>query len=127
MINRVAVLLLPLVHHFVQERVEGLAPAVAPNVATADGNLGASRMTTRWCVVTEPRVHAPGHREANVFQCAAEPFEIESLVLTLQPLGDREIVVMNRCASRRTCHAGVARERVRRDDPPRNGSRGATT
>ena len=41
MIDREPVLVLPLVHHLVNERLDRLAPSVPPNVAPADGDLPA--------------------------------------------------------------------------------------
>jgi hypothetical protein len=39
MIDGQAILVLPLMHHFVKERLDCLAPPVTPNVAPADSDL----------------------------------------------------------------------------------------
>jgi hypothetical protein len=60
MIDCEPLLVLPLVHHLVQQSVERLFPAVTPDVASAQNDL---RLTVIGCgaVVPEPALHAARH------------------------------------------------------------------
>ena len=70
-------LVLPLMHHLVQQRVHSLSPAVAPQVLAAEHDLGAGPVLTGGAVVAEPRLHAPGEAHRDARERAAEVLRIE--------------------------------------------------
>ena len=53
-------LVLPLVHHLVEESVERLFPAIAPDVPSAQNDLGLIAIGRR-AVVSEPAFHTARH------------------------------------------------------------------
>src|SRR5207249_10479545 len=79
MVDRVACLVLPLVHHLVQQRVERLVPAMAADVPPTDRNLGrfAERRTG---VVSQPAPHAARHAYRHGAELAVEVLGIVPLM-----------------------------------------------
>src|SRR5690606_9415733 len=61
MVDRVPVLVLPLVNHLVQQGVQRLVPAMPLDVRVADGDLRTLPPRKRGGVVAEAALHAPGH------------------------------------------------------------------
>ena len=65
MIDREPILVLPLVHHLVNQRLDRLAPPVSSNVTAADCNLGslAGRIAMR--VMPKPALHPTRYPDWN--------------------------------------------------------------
>ena len=79
MVDRQAIFILPLVNHLVEQRLEGLGPAMTPEMPARDGDL--STLTTgRGAVMSEPTPHPARYAYRNRFQIAAEMFGVEALV-----------------------------------------------
>ena len=57
MIDDEALLVLPLMHHLVQQRVQRFFPPVAPNVAATQNYFRLASLASR-AVVTQPALHA---------------------------------------------------------------------
>ena len=95
MIDDQTALILPLVHHFVQERVQSLVQAVTAKVTARDGDLWGNAGTL-WRVVAEPRLHSPGHTYRNRRKLPVKLFRI----VLLMPLGHShsEWLVVRMCA-----------------------------
>src|SRR4029077_928671 len=71
MVDDQPLLVLPLVHHLVQQRVQRLLPPVAANVAPADDDLGLTTFARRR-VVPQPALHPPRDANGNHSQRSAE-------------------------------------------------------
>ncbi len=80
MVDDVAVLILPLVHHFVQQGVERLGPSMAANVATADDDLGAIVGAAGGAVVAKTALHPARHAQRHDTEL---PREMPSIVLRM--------------------------------------------
>lgn len=92
-IDSVAFLLLPLVHHLVQEGVHDVVPGLRPNEPTGYGNFGHA-MGRGGGVVAESRAHAAGYDHVDVAQRTAETFLVQPAMLRAQSLDQLEIVGM---------------------------------
>jgi hypothetical protein len=57
MIDRPTGLVLPLMNHFVQQRLDSLIPPVPPNMPPADHDLGRMPHLSPQRIVTESRLH----------------------------------------------------------------------
>jgi len=57
-IDGASCLVLPLVHHLVQQRLNRFIPSMPPDVTPADHDLGRMARLPAQCVVTEPRLHS---------------------------------------------------------------------
>ena len=105
-------LVLPLMHHLVQQRVQRLVPAVAAQcrqlIAISPGSPALRRR-----VVAEPALHAARHANRNGLQRAAEMLGVVPLV----PLGEL----------RSASGSSSGRVRSRRDRPARRRRPNATT
>ena len=73
-------LVLPLVHHLVEESVNGLVPPVSPDVAPADHDLRVMAGLPAKCVVSEPRFHPPRYSDGNCAQLSTKAGRIELAV-----------------------------------------------
>src|SRR5881394_2913950 len=65
MIHHESLLVLPLMHHLVQQRVQRFFPSIAADVATAEHDLRLAALTRR-TVVAQPAPHAPGNADGNL-------------------------------------------------------------
>src|SRR5881392_3608594 len=65
MIHDQPLLVLPLMHHLVQQRVQRFLPSIAADVATAEHDLRLTALT-RWTVVAQPAPHASGNADGNL-------------------------------------------------------------
>src|SRR6185295_12028856 len=90
MVHREPLLVLPLVHHLVQKRVERFVPAIATNVAPAENDLRLGCLT-RWRVMAEAALHAPGDADWNLAQGSVEPLLVVSLVQSRELANQRHI------------------------------------
>src|SRR5205085_342507 len=83
-------LVLPLVHHLVQQGVQRFLPAVAPDMAAADYDL---RLTTLGCrtVVSEPAAHPTRDANWNPAQLSREALGVVDLVPARQLADERRI------------------------------------
>ena len=64
-VDDVSMLILPLMHHFVKQRVERFGPSMATDVASANDDLGAVVGAARDAVVTEAALHAARHADGD--------------------------------------------------------------
>ena len=116
MIDDVPVLVLPLVHHLVEQGVECLRHSVPPNVTAADHDLGPVIIAARGAVVTEPALHSPRDAQAYAAQLSGK---VERVVLGMpanQLLDERGIVGMRLLA--RTTNGRAPLYWVRENRPP---------
>jgi hypothetical protein len=90
MIDGEPLLVLPLVHHLVEQRVERLLPAITPNVPSAQNDLRLMAVRRR-TVVTEPTLHSTRHPNRHLAECPAEPLFIVRRVPARQLVNDREV------------------------------------
>jgi hypothetical protein len=77
MIHRKSTLILPLVHHFMEKRVNGLVPAVAPDVASADHDLRIAGSLPPQDVVSKPAFHPARNPYGDRAQLTAEAGRVE--------------------------------------------------
>jgi len=68
------------VHHLVQQCLDRLIPAMPPDVAPANHDLGGMSLLPAKSVVTEPRLHPAGNANRNCAQLAAEFCRVELMV-----------------------------------------------
>ena len=85
MIHRLASLILPLMHHLMQQRRNGFLPTMPPNVTPAYHDLGAKLLLAAQRVMPEPPLHPPRHANRNVRKLTTELRRIEL------PMRTREI------------------------------------
>ena len=85
MIHRLASLILPLMHHLMQQRRNGFLPTMPPNVTPADHDLGTKLLLAAQRVMPEPPLHPPRHANRNVRKLTTELRRIEL------PMRTREI------------------------------------
>ncbi len=110
MIDRVAVLGLPLVHHLVQQRVQRLGPAVSPDVRARDRDLRRLAVRGRGRILAEPRPHAPRNAERDGRQRAAEVLIVVLPMPALELAHERRVLGTRPLdAARRRTHADVHR------------------
>src|SRR5687768_1861842 len=102
-----AALVLPLVHHLVQQRVHSLVPTVATDVPPADHDLGTAALLAAKYVVAEPALHSPRHPDRNRCELAGEPRFVEPCVMVLENTHERLIGRMSRL-----CRAGLFGSRI---------------
>ena len=95
MVNGLTGLILPLVHHFMNERLNCLAPSMTSNVSTADRDLRALARRVAVSVVPEPALHPSRHSNRNSRERPAESLPIELFMRALEPLGHRFIIAMS--------------------------------
>src|SRR5690606_2271883 len=60
-VDGIAVLVLPLVNHFVQQGVERFLPSVLFDVPVPDGDFGSTAARDGYGVVAQPGLHPAGH------------------------------------------------------------------
>ena len=73
-------LVLPLVHHFMEERFESFPPSVAPHVSPADNDLGTGARAIAVRVVPKPALHPPRDPNWNRSEHASELLIVQQLV-----------------------------------------------
>jgi hypothetical protein len=95
MVNRLAGLILPLVHHLVNERLDRLAPSVTPNVSSADRDLPSLAGRIAMSVMPEPALHPSRYAYRNPCERAAESLAIQLFVRATELLGHRVIIAMS--------------------------------
>ena len=81
MVHGKSCLVLPLVHHLVEKRVNGLVPAVAPDVPPADHDLRIAGGLPPQDIVSKPAFHPPGHAYRDRAQLATEAGRVELRVV----------------------------------------------
>src|SRR5687767_5934336 len=91
-IDRVASLVLPLMHHFVQERVEDLVPSMLAQMGEADRDLRGVTARRRGRVVPESAPHAPRDADRGRTQSAAEVALVVPVVPGRQLDGERLVL-----------------------------------
>jgi len=127
MIDRPAALVLPLVHHLVDQGRECLGPSVATEVTAADDDL--RRLLWRGdAIVAESAFETTGDSNRYRMQHAAEALGVERLVRGGETCFGRRIVRMSRLTSP-SRRALFSWNRIRQHDLPRRrplGSRAAT-
>ena len=107
-IDGMAGLVLPLMHHLVQQRVQCFIPPVSPNVATTHDNLRRLTIRRRGHVVTKSRAHSTRDTDLNVLERAIEvPIVVPTMPLG-QTLRERRVIRMWRV---RTTSARRPRDR----------------
>src|SRR4051812_11034926 len=90
MIDHQTLLVLPLVHHLVQQRVQRFIPAVAADVAATDHDLGLATFARR-AVVAEPALHAPRDADRDSAQRSAESLVVVDSVQSGQLAYERDV------------------------------------
>ena len=95
MIDREPVLVLPLVHHLVNERLDRLAPSMTPNVASADRDLATLARRIAMSVMPEPALHPSRHAYRYSRQCPTESLPIELFMRPPELLSHRFIIRMS--------------------------------
>ena len=85
MIHRLASLILPLMHHLVQQRRNGFVPTMPPNMTPADYDLSTKLLLAAQRVMPEPPLHPARHPNRNVRKLATELRRIQL------PMRTREI------------------------------------
>src|SRR5262249_22286477 len=122
MIERMTGFILPLMHHLVQQCVQGLLPAVPSEMSHADRDLADAATGRR--IVPEAAFHAARHPHRYGAQRAAEQLTVVARV----PLGElgceRLVFRTHRLATRRRRGSGVD-DLERHDLPLRHASLGA--
>src|SRR5687768_13205394 len=91
-IDRHAALVLPLMHHLVQQRLQRFVPAVPAQVAATDRDFRRIPGLGGRGVVAQPRTHAAGHPYLDRPQLAAEQVGVESRVLLSESRGEPFVV-----------------------------------
>lgn len=90
MIDLLHCLVMPLMHHLVQQRLNHLVPAVPADMAAADNDLRAISLLPAQRVMPQPRFHPARHANGNRAQLSTEFREIELAVraseITHEPL-----------------------------------------
>src|SRR6266542_6802137 len=94
-----ALLILPLMHHLVEERVRRFLPAVAPDMPPADRDFSGS-VSIVGRVVTKSRSHAARHSNQNRLQRTVEPLRIVDRMQATELAGQRLVARISslRCA-----------------------------
>src|SRR5687768_16988097 len=95
MVHRQATLVLPLMHHLVEQRLDCLAPAMSPYVTAADRDL---RALARWIavsVMSEPALHSTRHPYWNPGKRPAEPLAIQLFAGAPELFSHRLIIGMS--------------------------------
>ena len=115
MINRLAGLILPLMHHLVQQRRNRFIPPVPPNVTPAYHDLGTKLLLSAQRVMPEPSLHPPRYANRNIGKLATELRRIELPMRTSEITHKPLIVRMRplpRCNPRddRTTRLEIERE-----------------
>lgn len=85
MVDREAALLLPLVDHLMEQRVEGFIPPVTPHMPPADRNGGSSPRRGRG-VMAQPRSHPARHENPDPRQRPAKALLVEPPMLGGEPV-----------------------------------------
>ena len=93
-IERLAGFILPLMHHLMQERLEGFLPSVPPQVPPADGDLPARLGSCRG-VVPEPAAHATGHANRDGLEASVEMLGVE-LAMQMRELRGQRLILGSR-------------------------------
>jgi len=83
-------LILPLMHHLVQQRVQRFVPAIAPNVAAAQDDLRLAAFARR-TVVTEAALHAARDANRHLAQHTVESLLVVGLVQPHQLANQRHV------------------------------------
>ena len=115
MIHRLASLILPLMHHLMQQRRNGFLPTMPPNVTPAYHDLGAKLLLAAQRVMPEPPLHPPRHPNRNVRKLATKFRGIQFTMRTREVTHVTLIVRMRplpRCSPRddRTRRLEIERE-----------------
>ena len=95
MVNGLASLILPLVHHFMNERLHCLAPSMTPNVSSADRDLRTLARRIAMSVMPEPALHPSRHSNRNSRERPAESLPIELFMRPPELLSHRFIIAMS--------------------------------
>src|SRR3954471_9208419 len=90
MIHHQPLLVLPLVHHLVQQRVQCFVPAVAADVAAADDDLGLATFT-RGAVMAKSALHAPRNAYRDGAQRSAEALVVVDGVQARELAYERDV------------------------------------
>ena len=111
MVDREPGLVLPLMHHLVQQRVQGLCPSIAPKVPPADRDL---RRLVRRCrgVVAQPALHATRYADLNRRKTSMKVPSVVARVPLLELRGRGLVVRVRAFLARRTRRR---RNRMRHD------------
>ena len=94
MVHSQSAFILPLMHHLMYQRFNGLAPSVPPDMTSTDDNLRPVARRVAMSVVSEPAFHSARHADGNPRQRAAESLPVQRLVCTQEPLGHRLVIVV---------------------------------
>jgi len=95
MVDGQPALVLPLMHHLVQQRLDGLAPTMSSDVTATYRDLGALAQWIAVSVVPKPALHASRHPYRNPRKPAAEPLAVQQLIGTDELFSHRSIVGMS--------------------------------
>jgi len=111
-VHRSASLILPLVHHLMQQCVDRFGPAIASNVAVRNHDLATAPIVRAQHVVTEPTREATGYLYLEVREQTAEMREIELRVQRREPRRHRGVIGVP--GGRAAC-SRANRHRIRHD------------
>jgi hypothetical protein len=81
MVHGKSCLVLPLVYHLMEKRVNGLVPAVPPDVTPADHDLCIAGGLPPQDIMSEPAFHPPRHAYRDRAQLATEAGRVELRVV----------------------------------------------
>ncbi len=85
--------MLPLVHHLMKQRFDGVGPTVASEMAAADGDLRAVTISARR-VVAQPALHPSGETNRDARELAAKARRVQLSMRLFHPVHDRRILGM---------------------------------
>ena len=95
MVNGLASLILPLMHHFMNERLYCLAPSMTPNVSSADRDLRTLARRIAMSVMPEPALHPSRHAYRDPRERPAESLAIELFMRARELLSHCFIIAMS--------------------------------
>src|SRR5687767_11086008 len=95
MVHRQPALVLPLMHHLVKQRLDGLAPAMPPDVPAAYRDLGPFARWIAVSVMPESALHSTRHTDGNPGKRPAEALAIQLFVRAPELFSHRFIVGMS--------------------------------
>lgn len=111
MVDSAAGLILPLMHHLMQKRLDRLTPSVTPNMSTADHDFGTCAGFVTMRVMAKPALHSARYADWNLVERAAESFAIQIFVRAKKPLRHALIIRMyflrRSVIARRRCLASM--------------------
>src|SRR6185437_3022853 len=126
-VERMAMLRLPLVHHLVQQRMHHLRPWVTADMGAADGDVGRLTGGGGRGVLAQPASHTARHADADRLQRTAEVAGVERFMTGRERADVRAIRGTHALgASRsRSCLALAGFRRIREDDRARGSALGS--